>query len=113
MSSLGRRALPTSLYALIGFEGATPGFTLGAAIDTLNNLSPISSPYGTLLPAPATTPLLTVRAETGTPRLAAARSSNACFAVAAALRTRWPVLEMEVEPFVPPVTPVSGATLVS
>ena len=48
-------------------------------------------------PPPDTTPLLTLRLVTGTPRFVAASASSACFAVAAAMRTSGPPWEIDVQ----------------
>ena len=44
MSTRGTRCFVTSVYALTGFDGATPGAMLAAAMRTLSSLSPISAP---------------------------------------------------------------------
>jgi hypothetical protein len=103
MSTRGTPGRPTSLYEPTGFAGATPGATPGAAVATPKSLSPISRPYVTDLPPPETTPLLTLRSATGTPRLADASASSTCLAVAAALRSLGPASAIELLPNVPPV----------
>ena len=58
-----------------------------------------------VLPPPDTTPLLTLRLATGTPRFVDARASSACLAWAAAIRTSGPPCEIDE---LPPVLPVFG-----
>ena len=57
----------------------------------------------TVLPPPETTPSLTVRLATGTPRFVEASPSSACLAVAAAARSGGPALDWM--PVLPPVAP--------
>ena len=58
----------------------------------------------TVLPPPETTPLLTLRLPTATPSFAAASLSSSARAATAAARMRWPVLDIEFEPPMPPVS---------
>ena len=97
--------MPTCVYWLGCFAGATPVFSVVVVNLTLNSFPPISWPYVTDLPPPETTPLLTDRLPAATPRFAAAIASSACFASAAALRTSGPPCEIDV---LPPVFPVFG-----
>src|SRR5262245_55451316 len=103
--------VPTSLYWLTGFAGATPCWSEFGFSVTLNSFPPTSSPYVADLPPPVTTPLLTVRLEVATPSFAEASLSSSVLAATAAARMRWPVLDIELEPPMPPVRPTTYESL--
>src|SRR5581483_8661112 len=97
--------MPTCLYWLTGFAGATPVLSVVVENLTLNVFPPSSCPYVTVLPPPETTPLSTLSCPADTPSCVAAIASSACFASAAARRTSGPPCEIDV---LPPVLPVFG-----
>jgi hypothetical protein len=103
MSTRGA-VVPTSLYWLTGLAGATPCWSDVVVSVTLKTFPPMSSPYVTDLPAPETTPLLTDRLPTATPRREDASFTSSVRAATATARMRWPVLDIEFEPPIPPVS---------
>src|SRR5262245_29092399 len=95
--------VPMTLYWPTAFDGAAPGFSVGATRVVFNSFPPTSWPYVIDLPPPETTPSLTDRPVTATPRLTDASLSSACFAVAAAARSGGPPVDWM--PLLPPVSP--------